>query len=345
MRLLLRVTALVVCAAVTGGSCALHPLAAMPPPLGDAAARPAAQLARERHLLVSLSGDHSVALLDTATGVTVTTFPVVRGPHEIAMSRDRRFAYVANAGSGPGGAHAHSVSAIDLRTQTVRHMDVAPHEPHDVRVSRDGQRIWVAVARSRAVLDIEASTGRIERTFSMAHDGGWFVAAMPDDKKLYVPHLEGKALTVIERAQGTSRAIVSGGAFSGAEVSPDGREVWAVEHENRRIHVIATAKDQPLTVIPLESDDFARLQFAPDGRHVYLVAARTLRRFDAAARRQTGRLDMPRAGKVLAIDPSGTRAAISHPSDNNVTIVDLEKMAVVSTFAVGATPDGVAWVK
>jgi DNA-binding beta-propeller fold protein YncE len=237
------------------------------------------------------------------------------------------------------------LTAIDLQDRQARQIPLRHELPHDVRVSRDGRHAWVAVAPSRAVIEIDTTTGALTRTFGIERDGGWFVAATPDDRKLYVPHLEGRALTAIDRETGTARAVLSGTAFSGAEVSPDGREVWAIEHEARRIHVLSTSTDTEVASIALDAPDFGRLQFSPDGRRVFVVQGSRLTAFDGASRQKTAKLTMARAGKVIAVAPSGHRAAISNPQDGKVTIIDLERMQVLSSFTVGKTPDGVAWVK
>ncbi len=296
-------------------------------------------------LLVSLNGEGKVALVAPDTGRQIAVFPVHPGPHEITLARDGRFAFVANSGAGPGGAPSRTVSVLDLGARsTVRHLDVGHDRPHDVRVSRDGGTLWAACAPSRAVIEINVATGATSRTWSTGVDGGWFVAATPDDRKLYVPHLEGKTVTRIDRRTGAVATIVDGGAQSGIDVSPDGAEVWVVDHELRRINVIETATDIVKARISLESDQFGRLQFTPDGRRVLLVQERRLSLIDAAARTMSAAIDMPLAGKVLAISPDGRQAATSNPDNGQVTIVNLSPLAVVRSFPVGQTPDGVAWI-
>ena len=298
-----------------------------------------------RQLLVSLSGESTVALIDPADGRRIATFPAQNGPHEITVAGGGRYAYVANSGGGPGGTPGEHVTVIDLATRSTRQISVAPHkQPHDVRVSRDGRLLWAAVAPSRAVVEIDTLTSQIVRTFDVQHDGGWFVVASRDDRQLFVPLLEGKGLVSIDRVAGTSRIVLAGGAFSGAEISPQGREVWAIEHESRRIHILGTASGQTITQIPLETAAFGRLQFTPDGRRVLVVQGRRLLVFDAAARRQVAAVEMPLDGKVIAVSNSGTRAAVSNPADGKVTIVDLAGLRVLSALDVGSMPDGVAWV-
>jgi hypothetical protein len=101
------------------------------------------------------------------------------------------------------------VSVLDLRAR-VSKGDYALDSyrpPHDVRVSSDGSVFWVACAPARTVLEVSAPSGRILRAWDIALDGGWFVGATPDDRKLYVPHLEGKSLTVIDRQRNSEDRV------------------------------------------------------------------------------------------------------------------------------------------
>lgn len=303
-------------------------------------------LQRPERLLVSLAAEHRIALYDAATGKERASFAAVNGPHEIAVSADGRFAYAANSGSGPGGQPGQAVTAIDLRSRRVTQLATTPHlQPHDVRVSRNGRLLWVAAAPSRAILEMDAATGGILRTLSSERDGGWFVVATPDDTKLYVPLLEGKGLTSIQRGTSSSRVVLSGGAFSGADVSPDGRELWALEHENRQLRIVSTASDTMVATIPLESDAFGRVQFTPDGARLLLVQEQRALLFDVAKRAIGGAIGLPFSGKVISVSADGKRAAVSHPSDDKVSVLDLVGLKVTKTFVAGRTPDGLAWVR
>ena len=291
------------------------------------------------HVLVSLSGSDRVAVVDPASGRLVREVAVGKGPHEIAVSADGRHAYVASSG-------AQHVARVDLRELTSRVFDLAPHkQPHDVRVSADGRRAWVAVAPSTAVLEIDAADGRLLRTMTLDRDGGWFVAAAKDGRSLYVPHLEGKALSMIDVASGRGRVIAEGGAFSGADVSPNGSELWAIEHDASRIVIVATGTNIVSGYIALPRAVFSRIAFSPAGDRAFVVQDTSLLAIDVKSRRIAGSLEMPLAGKVIAISPDGARAAVSHPAAGRVTIVDLSRLQVAGGFDAGPAPDGVAWVR
>src|SRR5262245_30116525 len=296
-------------------------------------------------VLVSLAKDHKVVLMSLDTGQVVATFPVVIGPHEIAMTRDGARAYVANAGTGTGGQSGHTVSMLDLKARRVTNFDLGTYkQPHDVRVSRDGSILWVACAPARAVLEMDARTGELRRSWKTGADGGWFLVASPDDRKVYVPHLEGKRLVVIDRERGAVSTVYAGGALSGIDVAPDGSEVWVIDHEQKKVVVVETSADRVAATLPLASADFGRMRISRDGRRAVVLQGKTLVIFDRAARRPVSSVEMPIEGKVLDLSPSGRRAVVSNPDANRVTLVDLDAGKIIRSFPTGKTPDGVAWL-
>lgn len=300
-------------------------------------------------VLVSYSGEDAVGIIDPETRTVVRRIPVAKDPHEIALSRDRSRAYVATTGGAPGTGTPRApnvIAALDLRTRTpLAQFDLGTFEsPHDIRVSADGAIVWVACAPAQSVIEIDARTGRVITAWATKTDGGWFLAAVPDGSKIYVPHLEGKRVTVIDRARRTVTTVLEGGAQSGIDVSPDGRSVWVIDHEERTINVIDTMADRVIARVALRSPDFGRLRFTPDGARVVVVQRKSLTIFDSSMRQATAEMELPFAGKVLDISPSGERAVVSHPADDHISIVDLTARKVVTSIRTGKRPDGVAWV-
>lgn len=69
------------------------------------------------------------------------------------MSPDQRHAYVA-AGK--------SITVIDLKQRKVKAtFDLGPHSAHDIRVSRDNRRLWLACAPTQSILELDAETDGI----------------------------------------------------------------------------------------------------------------------------------------------------------------------------------------
>jgi DNA-binding beta-propeller fold protein YncE len=299
-------------------------------------------------VLVSLSGEDKVALVDPATGKSLATFTVGRGPHEIAVSPDEKTAFVAVSGEGPGKEPGRTVAILELGTKTVgRRFELAGFtNPHDVKLDGAGGMLFVACAPEHAVLELDPGTGTLEKSWKTDAEGAYFVAVTPDGSKLYVPHLEGKRVVSIDRKTNNVRAVLTGDPQSGIDISPDGREVWVVDHEQRRINIIATKSDVVVGGVELDDSAFGRIRFTPNGERAVLVQGRRIVVIDTAKRKIVSAVQMPLAGKVLDISPDGQKAVVSNPRDDKLTIVGLEPLAVIRSFAApGKTPDGVAWLR
>jgi DNA-binding beta-propeller fold protein YncE len=303
--------------------------------------------AKKDLIAVSLSGENLVVFVDPDTGRKIGKATTGPGPHELIAAPDGSRVYVADAGASSGDARGQTISVIDPRAgTTLARYTLGNHRsPHDVRVSRDGSLVWVAVAPSRAVLEVNTRTGDIVRTWPTEVDGGWFVAVTPDDRKIYVPHLEGKSVTAFDRATGRRTTVLSGGAQSGIDISPDGRHVWVIDHERQRINVVSVATDAVVGHVPLPSNAFGRLRFVPDGRRVVVVQGRRLSTIDPVALVETGSVEMPLDGKVVAVSPDGRRAAVSNPAADKITLLDVPAMRVIASYPVGKTPDGISWIR
>ncbi len=296
-------------------------------------------------LLVANNGENNVALLDDQTGAVLTTLPTGEGPHEIAVSADGRFAYIADSGAPtkPG----NTITVINLaKRQVAGKLTLGEHQPHDLRVSADGRRLWVASAPTQSAVEVDTMTGTVTRTWKTGVDGGWMLTASSDDRKVFVAHLEGGGVSLIDLASGeVTRAITPKGEM-GFDVSPDGGEVWAANAENSQISVVDARTGKILSTFSSGGQSPVRLKFTPDGKRVLVPTAdKKLIVFDASRRKLVATVELEFRPKVIAVSGDGKEAFIGHPSEDRVSVVDLSSLKVVRTLPTGKRPDGVAWVK
>ncbi len=301
-------------------------------------------------LLVSYNAEGRVAAIDPATGKVVVTFPSPRGPHEITVSRDGAKAYISDTGTGPGGAPGDAIIVVDLKKRAVEATLRVCERPHDARVSRDRRRLWVACAPMQAVQEVDATSGKVYKSWKTNLDGGWFVEVTRDERKIYVPHLEGKALSVIDRRTGVVRTLFSGTTQFGISISPDGREVWVSDADKREVSIVDPVRDAVIGTVSIGSGEkdqtgFSRLSFTPDGRHVVVVLGSKFIMVDSKRRSISWSVDMPHPGKVVTVSGDSRRAFVSHPGNDRVSSIDLKNRRIESTIPVGKQPDGLAWVK
>jgi DNA-binding beta-propeller fold protein YncE len=298
-------------------------------------------------LAVAFPEQHRVLLFDTRTYDSVASVAVGRGPHEIAVTPDGRSFYVGNTAKS-GTPERLTVTRIDLgesvRTSTLDAGDCAGL--HDLRVSRSGRLLWIACARVPAVAEIDLRDGARRRQWRTTLDGGWMLAASPDDRRIFVAHLEGQAVTVIDRERGAVTTMPGPGPEYGVEVAPaGGGEVWVTAPDSCRVTVLDAEGDSVLAAFASPGKGPGRIAFASKGRLAAIVhdEPATLTLFDVPSRTSVASIPLAAVPKVLALSPDGRFAAVSHPDAKLVSIVDLERRAVARTIPVPSTPDGVAF--
>jgi DNA-binding beta-propeller fold protein YncE len=302
-------------------------------------------LKSEGALVISVNGENQIALIDPATYKALARLPSGINPHDIAVSTDGRYAYIAVMGtqSEPG----HSVTVLDLKQRVVKTtIELNPYNRcHDLKVSRDGARLWATCAPSKAVIEIDTRSGRIIRDWKLDQDGAWMLVVTPDERKIYTANLEGKSVSVIDRRANTVRALPFDSSQIGIDVAPNGREVWVHHTEKRELSIIDVATDKVVATLPSGGQGFGRVKFTPDGEHVLVPQneSRNLAVFDAAARKLIANITLSASPKVMAIAPDGKRAVITSPEADLAMVVDLVAWKEVSAFPTGKRPDGIAW--
>jgi len=303
--------------------------------------------ANSQTLVVASNGEHHIDLVNPNNFQVFARVPSGKGPHEIAISPDGRYAYVANTGTGPGGELGNTITVVDLKSRSIKATFSlgAYTQPHDLRVSRDGSLLWVACAPSQRVLEIDTRNGRIAKAWNINSEGGWMLAPTPDGRKIYVANLEGGSVSVIDRASGATQIIPLNTGEIGIDVSSDGREVWVSNSQKDIITVIDTATDRVVVSFSSGGKGAVRVKFSADGKRALVphTNSKTLVVFDVGQRNVISTIDLPESPKVIAISRDGKRAFLTNPSADNVTVIDLVSLAVLGRIPVGKTPDGMAW--
>lgn len=283
--------------------------------------------------------------MDLVNGTVEARIEVGFGPHEIATGPDGGTAYVADSGTPeePG----RTITVIDVSSrQAQATFELGDCMPHDLRVDGDGSTLWVTCANLRAVAELDARTGERRRVWETGVEGGWMLDVAPDGGKIYVANLEGGGVSIIDVRSETVRQIELVEGQIGLAVAPDGGEVWVSGVNEDSIRIIDARRDSVVATIASGGERPVRVRFTPDGDRVLVVnsGSRTIAVFDAARRARLGAIELAHEPKVIAIEPAGGRAVVSHPHAGAVSVLDLERLTVQRVIEVGGVPDGVAWV-
>ncbi len=283
-------------------------------------------------LVIAYMDESKVVLVDSTTYKTLATLETGKNPHEVRVSHDKRRAYVA-AGK--------SITAVDLKNRKVKAtFDLGSYSAHDIRVSRDGRRLWAACGREQMVLELDSDTGKILKTYKTDRQGSWFVEITPDERKIYTPNLEGKSVSVIDRATGKVKVIQFEHPVYGIDITPDGKQVWVSGGD---LAVIDTATDEVISRIKTSEAETGRIRLTSDGKKLIVALSKKLVVFDVNTRRLISETELSSSPKVLTLSSDNRRAFLTNPDDNSVSVVDIVAGKQLATFQTGKKPDGIGW--
>jgi YVTN family beta-propeller protein len=311
--------------------------------------------AQAQTLIVLEKSGFKADLVDPASGKVLAKLPTGQGPHEVAISPDGRTAYIPDYGAFavyPPGDQMHTklgntITVIDLEKRAVKaKFDVAPHTgPHDVRVSRDGQHLWVTTETPMALMELDAATGKLLHLWPTKQDRVHMVVPAPDEKKFYLTNTVSGSVSVLDRASGDVKVIPTGPGTEGIAISPDGREVWVASRQDSKVEVISTGNDKMVATFASGGQGPVRVAFTPDGAQVWVTNAvsNTATIFDARTRTLLGTVALGKNPSGMVFSRDGSRVYITSQDANTVNVVDVQTRKVVSTvdLGTGAQPDGI----
>lgn len=284
-------------------------------------------------LVIASMDESKIVLVDGKTYKTIATFDSGKSPHEVRVSPDKRRAYVA-AG--------RTVTVIDLKNRKVlTNFNLGEYGAHDIRVSRDGRRIWLACAGKEAVLELDAETGKVLQTYKTNQKGSYFVEITPDERKIYTPNLEGKSVSIITRATGEVKVIPFEAPVYGIDITPDGKQIWVSGGD---LGVIDTTTDKVIARVKTSEAETGRFRLTSDGKRAVIALAKKLVVYDVKTRRLISETELSASPKVMTLSADNRRAFLTNPDDNSVSVVDIIAGKQLTTFQTGKKPDGIGWV-
>lgn len=294
-----------------------------------------------------------VRFFDPTTFKEISRLKTESPPHELAISADRKVAYVPLYGDGVYGANpnpGHTIVAIDLATRTVSGtIDVAPYQaPHGLYVDRNGT-LYATCDLSRKFLIIDPKTKQIEAAIDTEGTGHW-AAVLPDGSKAYVANKNDRMfVSVIDiKARKMIGRVPMPKGTQGITSSPDGKHVLAIDFTDPQFYVIDTATDKVIDTVRVDKNSVGpfRARYSPDGTTLITVNHMTpvANVFDARhlhAPQQT--LTVGQQAFGIAYSADGQTALVSNHGDGTISVIDLAKKQVVRTFTAGTGIETLAY--
>ncbi|MCP3981036.1 MAG: beta-propeller fold lactonase family protein [bacterium] len=316
-------------------------------------------------LLVANKSDHTVDLLDPATGESRATLPTGIAPHEVAVSPSGRHAVISNYGTRdhPGS----SLTVIDVKSaEVLRTINLGEHQrPHGM-VWFSKKRLAVTTEGSAHLLVVDPFEGAIVVEIETAQRVSHMTAVTRKGTRAFVANIRSGSVTAIDlKLQRKLRDIRTGAGAEGIALTPNGRELWVGNRGADTLSIVDPATLEIVATLPCAGVPI-RVAMTPDGSRALVSCADTgeVALFDVEQRREIARrkLDLttvPDAASRLfgdrfgespvpvgvVVAPAGDRAWVAATQSDVVVVVDTQTLEVLDLLRAGREPDGMAYSK
>jgi YVTN family beta-propeller protein len=297
-------------------------------------------------LLVLNKEDATLSIFDPGTLKTVSQIPVGEGPHEIAVSDDGKFAFVANYGARTPGS---TISVIDLSAQKeLCRVDLgALRRPHGIAFA-DG-KVWFTAEENKLIARYDPGANRIDWILGLGQNRTHMLVFSQDRSQLFTSNIQSDSITMLQRSSDpagwTATNIPVGKGPEGGDISPDGREFWAANSGDGSISIIDVAGKKVVQTLDVRTNRSNRLKFTHDGKLVLIsdLGNNALLILDAASRKEVKRLNLGRQPEGILIARDGAHAYVAIAGEKTVAVLDLKTLEVTTRISTGAGPDGLGW--
>jgi len=301
-------------------------------------------------LLVANKGDHTLGLIDPATGTQVAAVPEsgVTG-HEVIASPDGRTAYVpiyGDSGVGKAGSDGSTIDVIDLREKRrTATIDLGrPERPHCAAFGSDG-RLYVTTELTDTLTVIDPATNQVVDHIPTGQPESHMVVLNRDATRAYTSNVHAGSVSAIDIQARKVLAVVKVSPVSQRiSLSGDGRWVFTADQTAPRLAMIDTRTHELAHWVDLPGIAYGTAA-TPDGRFLVLalIQAHKVALLDIAARKVTATVDVPEAPQYVLVRPDGQAAYVSCDRSARVAEVALPTLTVLRLIETGPMADGLAW--
>jgi len=297
------------------------------------------------------SAGDSVMLIDPATNKVVGEIKDIEVNHGATVAPDGKYFYVTNEAES-------TLDVADARTlKVIKHIPLTNH-PNNVAVSKDGKRVYVAIAQGAGAVDV-IDTVTMTRAKSIRTEGGIHnTYVTPDGKFVVAGSIPGKKMIVIDQATeaiawsvptdegvrpmafetnpdgSTKRAFVQLSGFNGF-ITVD----FATHQIVDKIKLPEVAAAEKVTE-GLQGAPAHGLAITPDGKTLGVLSKMNTRVyfFSLPDLKMLGEAKVGHHPDWLTFAPDGKRVYVANAGSNSVSVVDVAAHKELMQIPVGAVP-------
>jgi YVTN family beta-propeller protein len=299
-------------------------------------------------LVVANQKEHTTLLVDPETRQELAKITVGVNGHEVAVSRDSRFAYVpiyGNSGVGKPGTDGTSIDVIDLHERKLgATIDLGkPLRPHRAEFGPDGL-LYVTAELAKAIDVIDPSTRKVIAEIPTGAPESHMIIISPDGHRAYTANVGAGSVSVLDLQKRTLITVIPiAKTVQRISISPEGKHVFTHDQDTPRIAVIDTATNKVASWISLTAIVYTSVATS-DGQKL-LAASPSGKLFviDLATSKVAESFDIPAATGELLLTPDGRFAFVSCPQAGVIEVFDVPGNKLLQPIKLTPGVDGLAW--
>ncbi len=313
------------------------------PPLSSFEAGPNFMTGADGVIAVDKIANKILFLSASTYETTLTLSGFAPRVHEVAVSPDRKMAYVPIYGDGKHGDNpnpGHLIAVFDLKARRhIGDISTAPYlAPHGLRWGSEGQ-LYCVCENSGVVLELDTDSWKTCHVIDVGSNKAHRMEVLPDGTKLYTENEEDSSVSIIDlKSRKRIGKISTPGALAGIGLSPDGKTIILVDATKPRIFAVDTEADTIARTVELSGHEKPAqiARFSPDGRYLVVTSFEeplaTI--LDPALEKQR-LLHLGDGPMNMAFHADGRTALIANQGDGTICVVDLELAEVTRSVPVG----------
>jgi DNA-binding beta-propeller fold protein YncE len=309
-------------------------------------------------LVVSNMNDNTATIVDLASSRVLATLPTGEGPHEVAASRDGRWAVVSNY--GVRGKPGNSLTLIDVKKLSVaRTIDLKEYQqPHGAKFLPGDTTVVVTAQGAKLLLFVDVRSGAVVKTMPTNGRVSHMLGVSANGDRIVTGNIPDGMMSLIDvKAGGEPKIIPVARQPEGIAITPDGSFSWV--GSNRDSVVLIVNNDTGVAVDTLRGFGLPyRLAVSPDGKRAVVTdpVNANVRIFDVATHKQQRSVEIPRDSLVataevpgspspegVTISPDSKWAFVTLQGRNRVITIDLARGTIVAWAVTGTWSDGIAY--
>jgi len=296
----------------------------------------------EGTLVVLNKNSHDATFIDLASGEIVATLPTGRGPHELIITSDGRWAIGTDYNGG------NSLTVFDVpAAEVVRTIDLSDYQrPHGIVFLPGEEQVLVTSEGSRNLVVVDFHSGEIDTVIPTRPHSSHMVAIAADGETAFTVNGSSNSVSVVDmNSASLARDYPVPDRPEAINTNKSGSEIWVGSNDNEVVTVLDADTGTQLA----QWDGFSwpyRVLFTDDERMVVMpdLGNESLRFFDAQGKQELDRMQLTGSRpQGVVLHPNDRTLFLSLSAEDRVAVIDIETREILGYYPTGSSPDGIGY--